>query len=244
MSLAATAFKPSFVMHSGKTRIPIKAIAFDAFTLFDTRSVTAVAEKIYPGKYSEFMSVWRNRQFEYTWLRCLSNNYEDFWKVTEDALVYTASYFKLELNPENKNRFMQTIMDMRFIPESASVLKQLKEMSLKLAILSNATPAMLEAGINNSGLQGVFDFVISTDRIKSYKPDPAAYQLGIEVFNLKKEEILFVAFGGWDAAGAKTFGYPTVWINAANLPVEQLGTKPDFICKNLTELVTYIRGEN
>ena len=55
----------------------------------------------------------------------------------------------------------------------------------------------------------MFEQVLSSDRAKTYKPDPRAYQLGVDALQVKREEILFVAFAGWDAAGAKLFGYPT-----------------------------------
>jgi len=220
----------------------IKAVAFDAFTLFDTSTVLAKAEILYPGKGAELMTLWRNRQFEYTWLRSLSKKYKDFWNVTADALVFAAASLKLTLSNENKDQLMQSILQMKFLPGAGKVLRQLKDMSLQLAILSNATPAMLQAVINNSAMKGVFDFVISTDAVKTYKPDPAAYQLGINAFKVQKEEILFVAFGGWDAAGAKSFGFPTAWINAAGVPAEQLDALPDYTCKNLSELVGYIKS--
>ena len=220
----------------------IKAVAFDAYALFDTSTILAKAETLYPGKGTELMNLWRNRQFEYTWLRSLSKNYKDFFAVTADALVFAASSLRLTLSDENKDQLMQSILQMKFVSNAGAVLQQLKDMSLQLAILSNATPSMLQAGINNSSLQGVFDFVISTGSIKTYKPDPAAYQLGVNTFKVKKEEILFVAFGGWDAAGAKSFGYPTAWINANGLPAEQLDATPDFICKNLSELANCIKS--
>ena len=47
-------------------------------------------------------------------------------------------------------------------------------------------------------IEKYFDHVISTDKVQSYKPDPDTYQLGIDTLKLKKEEILFVAFAGWD----------------------------------------------
>src|SRR5262245_14034207 len=46
----------------------IRAIAFDLFTIFDPRSVTAVAESIVPGRARELCESWRVRLFEYSWL--------------------------------------------------------------------------------------------------------------------------------------------------------------------------------
>jgi FMN phosphatase YigB (HAD superfamily) len=82
---------------------------------------------------------------------------------------------------------------------------------------------MLEANIKRARLDGFFDHVLSTDQARTYKPDPRAYQLGIDALKLTREEILFAAFAGWDAAGAKLFGFPTFWVNRQKLPPEERG---------------------
>jgi 2-haloacid dehalogenase len=101
---------------------------------------------------------------------------------------------------------------------------------------------MLEAGIKNAGLDGVFEHVLSTDQIQAYKPDPRAYHMAIDAFQLTHEDILFAAFAGWDAAGAKWFGYPTFWVNRLNLPAEELGVAPDARGRDLTDLVSFVKA--
>ena len=96
-----------------------------------------------------------------------------------------------------------------------------------LVILSNATTEILQSGVQNSGLAGQFRDLISTDRVQSYKPDPRAYQLGVDSLQLDRRQVLFVASAGWDAAGAKWFGYPTFWNARQSTPMEQLDVKPD-----------------
>src|SRR5437763_861197 len=64
----------------------IKAIAFDGLAVFDVRPVAALAEKVFPGRGDEMSALWRARQFEYTWLRTVGQQYADFWRVTEEAL--------------------------------------------------------------------------------------------------------------------------------------------------------------
>jgi len=66
--------------------------------------------------------------------------------------------------------------------------------------------------------------------------------MGIDAFKLAKEEILFAAFAGWDAAGAKWFGYPTFWVNRMNAPVEELDAAPDGIGSGMADLVKFVRG--
>jgi 2-haloacid dehalogenase len=58
--------------------------------------------------------------------------------------------------------------------------------------------------------------------------------------HLAQQEILFAAFGGWDAAGAKSFGYPTFWVNRFRQPAEDLGVRPDHTSTNLNDLVDYV----
>ena len=48
----------------------IKAVAFDGFRTFDPRSVSALAEQLFPGRGPELSNLWRTRQFEYTWRSC------------------------------------------------------------------------------------------------------------------------------------------------------------------------------
>jgi len=220
----------------------IKAIAFDAFPIFDPRPVFVLAEKLFPGRGAELSNTWRTRQFEYQWLRALSGRYADFWQATEDALVFSSEMLRLDLTPDKRKQLMNAYLELKAWPDAAPSLQSLKSDGIRLAFLSNATSKILDAGIKNSGLDGVFEQVLSTDKIKTYKPDPRAYQMAIDAFKLKREEILFVPFAGWDAAGAKSFGYTTFWVNRLNLPVEQLGVTPDAIGQNLTDLVGFVKA--
>jgi len=74
----------------------VKAVVFDAFPIVDPRPVAALAEELFPGHGAEFSDLWRDRQFEYCWLRTVGKNYRDFWQVTEEALVFAAQNLQLE----------------------------------------------------------------------------------------------------------------------------------------------------
>lgn len=224
---------------AGKSKI--KAIAFDAFPILDPRPVFALAEQLFPGKGAELSNIWRTRQFEYQWLRTLSGQYVDFWRITEDSLVYATELLNLDLTVQKRKQLMEAYLGLKAWPDVPAALESLRKSGIRLAFLSNATPAILDAGIKNSGLDKVFEHVISTDKLKTYKPDPRAYQMAIDAFGLAKQEIVFAAFAGWDAAGAKAFGYTTFWVNRLNLPQERLGVTPDAVGKNLADLVGFVK---
>lgn len=226
----------------GQDARPVKAVAFDAFPVLDPRPVFGLAETLFPGRGAELSNVWRTRQFEYQWLRALAGRYADFRQATEEALVFAAASLKLELSAEKRERLMAAYLELKAWPDAEGVLRALKGAGLRLAFLSNATPEILEAGIRNSGLGGVFDHVLSTDRLRTYKPDPRAYQMAIEAFGVGRDEVAFVAFAGWDAAGAKWFGYRTYWANRLGVPREELGVSPDAEGRDLGKLMAFVEG--
>ena len=187
-------------------------------------------------------ALWRTRQFEYTWLRTVGHQYADFWQVTEEALAFSCRSLKLELTKSDSDRLMQSYLELKAWPDALVALKVLKAGGLRMAFLSNFTAAMLDRGVKNSGLDGVFDDHLSTDRVRVFKPDPQTYKMAMSAFGLRKEEIAFAAFAGWDAVGARWFGYPTFWVNRANVPAEELGAVPDGVGKDLNDLATFVQA--
>ena len=75
----------------GGTKLTIKAIGFDAFTTFDPRPISALADRLFPGRGADLSNLWRTRLFEYTWLRTLYGNYADFWQVAQCGKIIDLS---------------------------------------------------------------------------------------------------------------------------------------------------------
>ena len=218
----------------------VKAVAFDGFPIIDARPVVAKAEQIFPGKGLELSNTWRTRQFEYTWLRTLGGRYSDFWQVTQEALVFAAKALRIDLSADQRDQLMQTYLELKAWPDVAPALKQLRDAGIRMAFLSNLTDVMLDAVVKNSALEGFFEPHLSTDKVGAFKPDPRTYQMGLDAFKLKREDIAFAAFAGWDVAGAKWFGYPTFWVNRANASVEELGAVPDASGSSLADLARFV----
>jgi len=219
----------------------IKAIVFDAFPIFNPSPVFVLADQLFPGRGSALSEEWRARQFEYAWLRIAAHHYADFWQITHDALVFAANKLQLELTADKREALMNAYLKLTVWPEVPAALNRIKALGLQMAFLSNFTQRMLDANIKYAGLEKLFDHVISTDQVRTYKPDPLAYQLGIDVLGLKREEIMFAAFAGWDAAGAKLFGYPTFWVNRLKLPAEELDAVPDASGGSLLDLIQFLQ---
>jgi 2-haloacid dehalogenase len=219
-----------------------KAVAFDYFVIFDPNSVVPEVESAFPGKGVEFAKVWRSKQFEYSFLRSITNDHQDFFKVTADALDYTAEQMHLELTSETRARLLNAYLNLRTWPDAVPALKKLRAAGVRIVTIANFSPTMLRANADNAGVTNLFDELLSTEVNGTFKPDPRAYELGMKTLHLRKDEIVFAAFGGWDAYGAKRFGYATVWVNRFNLPIEKLGTAPDRASTNMDGVLEFVLG--
>jgi 2-haloacid dehalogenase len=237
--LAAASLPPALVTAALEPR-HIEAVAFDAFPIFDPRPVFALAEALFPEKGAELSKAWFSRQFEYQWLRALSGRYADFWQTSQDGLMYAARLLRVDLTADKRDRLMQAHLELEAWPDVPVALRALKDAGIRLAFLSNMTAELLEAGIRNSRLEGLFEQVLSTDAIKAYKPEPRAYQLAVDALDLHRESILFAAFAGWDVAGARWFGYPTFWVNRLDAPIEELGVRADARGHGLADLASLL----
>jgi 2-haloacid dehalogenase len=234
-------FTPPVAANS-KAKPRFKAVAFDYFVLFNADSVVPQVEKEFPGRGVEFTVAWRNKQFSYGFLRSITDRHDDFFRVTADALDYTAESMRIKLTPEVRTRLLNAYLTLTPWEDTISALKTLKANGIKIITIANFSGRMLRANADNAGITGLFDNLLSTEGNKTYKPDPKAYELGMKVLGLKKTEIVFAAFGGWDVYGAKTFGYPTYWVNRTNAPAERLGVTPDGQSQDLSGLVKFVLG--
>jgi 2-haloacid dehalogenase len=220
-----------------------KAVAFDYLVLFDPDSVVPEVERVAPGQGRSLVMLWRTRQFEYTWLRAMSGRYADFQAITEDALVYAAQALRVPLGPDEKRRLVAAFLHLRPWPDSVETLRTLRRSGVRVIALANFSPEMLRANAEQAGMLDLFDALVSTDANHTYKPDPRAYGLGLRELRLPKRDVLFAAFGGWDAAGAAAFGYPTCWVNRLHQPAEELGVRPDRTVADLEGLLDVVLGD-
>jgi 2-haloacid dehalogenase len=112
----------------------------------------------------------------------------------------------------------------------------LKARRFKIAILSNGTPAMLEAAVKNSGIEELIEKNFSVEEVGVFKPDPRVYQIAVDGLNVTPDEIVFQSSNAWDVSGAATFGFRVSWINRFGQRAERLPGQPDVEIKTLLEL--------
>lgn len=214
----------------------VEACVFDAYgTLFDVHSaVGALSDRIGPSA-AEVSFAWRKRQLEYTWLRSLMQVHADFWQVTSDALSVSLREFNLESTGLH-NDLMQAYLRLSAFPEVTRVLQMLKRAGIKTAILTNGSPEMIKAAVENASIDPLIDRQLSVESVGIFKPDPRVYQLAVDALQVEADRIAFQSSNAWDAAGAAHFGFKVAWINRYAQPSEALPGTPSAVLPSLDEL--------
>jgi 2-haloacid dehalogenase len=186
-------------------------------------------------RWQTLADLWRAKQLQYTWLRSLAGQHADFWQVTGEALDFSLETLGLE-DPGLRRRLMDLYLTLSAYPEVAKTLSQLKSAGTKLAILSNGSPRMLLAAVENAGLSKLLDQVISVEEVGIFKPHPSVYQMAVDRFALEPGEICFVSSNGWDAYSARAFGLRVVWCNRFGQSPERIPAPPDSEIAELSPL--------
>ena len=191
--------------------------------------------------------MWRDRQIEYTRLVTISDPspggskyYLPFWELTTRALRYVCKRMKLDLSPSNESRLISQYAKLIAFDDSLTTLKAIKERGISTAILSNGNREMLGTVVQSNGLTPYLDKVVTVEDVRLFKTSPQSYQLLLDAFPVKKEEVLFVSSNAWDAVGAGWFGLDVLWVNRQDLPFEEIGNQPKFEVNSLSKVLEII----
>lgn len=218
--------------------MPVRAFVFDAYgTLFDVHAAVARYRDAAGPEADRFSEIWRLKQLEYAWLLSAAGHYVDFWTLTERALDHAFARC-----PSVDRALRPALLDCYFkldaFPDTRAALAALKAKGARTAILSNGSPKMLSAAVENAKLGGELDAVLSVDAIRLYKPRADVYALVTDAFAIGPADVAFVSSNRWDVMGATAFGFRCVWVNRANMPDEYPEFAPVKVVRDLASLAT------
>ncbi len=214
----------------------VKACVFDAYgTLFDYAAAAKGCRDVLGDDVDRLTALWRDKQLQYTWLRTLQGRHAEFWQVTGDALDFALETLAID-KPGLRDRLMNLYLTLAAFPEVPDVLKRLKTAGLRTAILSNGSPAMLDAAVKAASLEALLDAVLSVEEVGVYKTHPKVYQLAVDRLGVPAAAIAFQSSNAWDAYAASAFGMQVVWCNRYGQRPERLPGAPDRTIRSLAEL--------
>jgi 2-haloacid dehalogenase len=220
----------------------VQGCVFDAYgTLFDFAAAARNCRDVLGDDIDRLTALWRDKQLQYTWLRAAQGRHADFWQVTGDALDFALETLG-HTEPGLRDRLMSLYLTLDPFPEVSGVLARLKATGIRTAILSNGSPAMLDAAVKAAKLETLLDAVLSVEEVGVYKPHPRVYQLAVDRLGIPASAISFQSSNAWDAYAASAFGMQVVWCNRYGQHRERLPGSPDREIKSLAELPALVEA--
>ncbi len=222
----------------------IRAVLFDVFgTLLDVHSVGVRADQLFPGGGQRLSQLWREKQIEYTRLRTMSSRYVPFTQVTEDALQFACEALHLPLDAAARGMLMHEYTQLSPFADAVPALQRLQKTEMTIGVLSNGDPGLIEDALHGAQLADYFDVLLSADQVHAYKTAPSVYELGPLTLKHPAHELMLVSSNGWDAIGAKWYGYVTFWVNRNDAPLDRLGVRPDGVGASLDDAVSFLLSQ-
>lgn len=197
----------------------VKALTFDVFgTVVDWRG-TVIRELKELGKtkklkvdWTKFADIWRTegyleatgkvRRGELPWL-----NADQLHRRMLDQLLVRFGITSLsEAEKDHLNRVWHRLDPWA---DAISGMKRLRKRYL-LATLSNGNMALLTNMAKKAGLP--WDCILSSELVKSYKPEPKVYQMAADLLSLPACQVMMVAAHKFDLQAATGVGMKSAFV--------------------------------
>ncbi len=213
-------------------------VVFDAYgTLFDVHGAMARYAPQLGQNWMSLAAEWRSKQLEYSWIGSLTGHgtRRDFASCTADALDYVLAHHGIG-NHGLRDELLRAYERLDAYPEVPVMLAALRERGLRLAILSNGTPAMLAAACAAAGIGSLIDAVISVEQAAIFKPASTVYALVQAELGIQPTRCLFVSGNPWDSQAARANGFSVLRVNRQGDP-DEYGLRQHLVAE-LTDLAS------
>lgn len=188
-------------------------IAFDVYgTLIDTAGVVRSLEELIGDRAAAFSDTWRAKQLEYSFRRGLMQNYQDFAVCTRQALDYTCAARNVDLSAADRERLLETYRHLPAFPDVRAGLEALAQTGSRLFAFSNGRPDDVAQLLEQAGIAPFFLGVVSTDELRSFKPNPAVYAHFLRRAGATGADAWLVSGNPFDVIGAISAGLRGAWV--------------------------------
>jgi 2-haloacid dehalogenase len=171
--------------------------------------------------------------------------YADFDACTAQALRYVGAQLGTPLDEAAERALLQAYLRLPTFPDVRPGLENLRRAGHRLVALTNGTERSVRGLLENAGIDGYFEAILSADRIETFKPDPAVYALLKEVTDAYPAKACLVSGNPFDVMGAKACGLTTAWLRRDPERIfDPWEFSPDVVIPTLEALCDALPGLN
>jgi len=223
---------------AAKQAIP-KLVLFDVNgTLLSTDKVKMKVNRALSSKHG--FNIWFGLLLQYSLVDNVTGQYHNFSMIAEAALDMTAMKLQTKIDGDDKKEALALFAQMPPYKDVKKGLEMLHKAGFRLATLTNSPNNTQVQQLTEAGLAKYFDYMLSVDDFKKYKPSVDVYHWAADKMQLTTSEIILVAAHGWDITGAGYAGMQTAFIARKGQELYPLASAPTFTGKNLQEVAKAI----
>jgi 2-haloacid dehalogenase len=140
-----------------------------------------------------------------------AGEYRPYRDILREVTAELVRYLDVSLDPSMAEVLADSMESWRPFPDTVGALRELGR-RYRLAIVSNVDDDLF--AFSAKQLEVAFDCVVTSERVKSYKPSHRNFEAVIDRIGIAKEKILHVAQSLYhDIEPANALGMSTVWVN-------------------------------
>lgn len=204
--------------------------------MVDPGGIAAALGEAFGTKAALAARLWREKQLEFTFRRALMRHYVDFDRCTAQALSFVSGELGVELTEKSTRALLDSYLRLPAYPDAEPGLTTLKSAGHRIVALTNGTERSVRALLQHAGIDGLFEMILSADTIRTFKPDPAVYDL-VQRAGVSGEQAWLVSGNPFDVIGAKARGLKAAWVRREpGRLFDPWEFAPDAVIRNLQEL--------
>lgn len=209
-------------------------------TLLDVRALLPRFESALGD--GSLLPMWFGQMLRNSLVATVTATYAPFDVQGTDALVTVAARAGIEISWDDASEVVAGMTELPPHPEVEEGLSELLGAGCELVTLTNSSPEMVEAQIENAGLARYFSSLYSVEPTGRFKPHPAPYLSVIHQRRIAPPDAWMVAAHDWDVIGAKRVGMHGAFVARSGRPYSSLGDPPDVVGPDLVAVAQALLG--
>jgi 2-haloacid dehalogenase len=209
-------------------------------TLLDVKALRPQFERVVGD--GDLLGPWFGLMLRNSLVATATETYQPFDVQGTDALVITARKAGIGLSWDDAASVVAGMAELPPHPDVEPALARLLNAGYDLVTLTNSSPSMVQAQVQNAGLSEYFSRKFSVEAAGVFKPDPRPYQLVMDGLGVPANELWMIAAHDWDITGAMRAGMRGAFVARPGQMVSTIGETADLTGVDLGDVADQLIG--
>lgn len=211
------------------------AVAFDVIeTLFSLESLRPRLQAL--GLKADGLELWFAQMLRDAFALAATDTYKPFKDVAAGSLEVMLVNHGLHGETSRIESVLQGLAKLSPHPDVAGAFGRLHDVGIRIVTLTNGSAKTTRTLLENAGLAGVVEQVLSIEEVKAWKPRKQVYLHAAEALAVKPEQVALVAAHAWDCHGAKQAGLLAGWVERQDKRFQPAFQPPDVTGQTVLEV--------